>query len=87
LANVIERAVVLGDGPMLIVDSLPSRISGSKPAVIAEAKSYHDAVNLHRRDLILKALADAHGNRAAAAKVLGLHRTHLLKIMKALQLS
>jgi transcriptional regulator with GAF, ATPase, and Fis domain len=42
---------------------------------------------LHRRDLILKALADAHGNRAAAAKVLGLHRTHLLKIMKALQLS
>ena len=87
LANVIERAVVLGDGPTLIVDSLPSRISGSKPAVIAEAKSYHDAVNLHRRDLILKALADAHGNRAAAAKGLGLHRTHLLKIMKALQLS
>lgn len=87
LANVVERAVVLGDGPALTVDSLPTRIADAKPTPGNEARTYHEAVNLHRRSLILKALADTHGNRAAAAKVLGLHRTHLLKIMKALQLS
>jgi transcriptional regulator with PAS, ATPase and Fis domain len=36
--------------------------------------------------VILRALSDARGNRAAAAKALGLHRTHLLKLIKALQL-
>jgi transcriptional regulator with GAF, ATPase, and Fis domain len=37
--------------------------------------------------LIVDALARAQGNRAAAAKILGLHRTHLLKLMKALGIS
>ncbi|MEX0802849.1 MAG: sigma-54 dependent transcriptional regulator [Candidatus Binatia bacterium] len=87
LANVIERAVVLGEGPKLTTDLLPSRIAGTQSTTVSQAKSYHEAINSHRRDLILKALTDAHGNRAAAAKALGLHRTHLLKIMKALQLT
>jgi DNA-binding NtrC family response regulator len=87
LANVIERAVVLGDGPVLTIDLLPARIAGLKPThTTAEAKSYHNTINHHRRDLILKALSEAGGNRAAAAKALGLHRTHLLKLIKALQL-
>jgi transcriptional regulator with PAS, ATPase and Fis domain len=87
LANVIERAVVLGDGPILTIDLLPARIAGLKPTnVAAEAKSYHETINHHRRELILKALSEAGGNRAAAAKALGLHRTHLLKLIKALQL-
>jgi DNA-binding NtrC family response regulator len=87
LANVIERAVVLGDGPHLTIDLLPARIAGSKAtSIAAEAKSYHETINDHRRDLILKALSEAGGNRAAAAKALGLHRTHLLKLIKALQL-
>ena len=87
LANVIERAVVLGEGPKLTIDLLPSRIVGIQSTTVSPAKPYHEAINSHRRDLILKALTDAHGNRAAAAKALGLHRTHLLKIMKALQLT
>jgi len=87
LANVIERAVVLGEGPKLTIDLLPSRIVGIQSTTVFPAKPYHEAINSHRRDLILKALTDAHGNRAAAAKALGLHRTHLLKIMKALQLT
>jgi DNA-binding protein Fis len=29
-------------------------------------------------------LAGAQGNRAAAAKALGVHRTHLMKLLKAL---
>ena len=88
LANVIERAVVLGDGPVLTIDLLPARMADLKTTnnVATEAKSYHKTINDHRRDLILRALSDAGGNRAAAAKALGLHRTHLLKLIKALQL-
>jgi DNA-binding NtrC family response regulator len=86
LANVIERAVVLGDGPTLTVHHLPARVAGHSPPLFMEGQSYHDAVNNHRRELILNALTQAQGNRAAAAKALGMHRTHLLKIMRALQI-
>jgi DNA-binding NtrC family response regulator len=86
LANVIERAVVLGDGPTLTLHHLPSRVVGHLVAPSLEGQSYHDAVNNNRRQLILDALTQAQGNRAAAAKALGLHRTHLMKLMKALQI-
>jgi DNA-binding NtrC family response regulator len=87
LANVIERAVVLGDGPELTVHHLPARVVGAQPAVASDEVFYHDAVNSYRRELIVRALASAQGNRAAAAKSLGLHRTHLMKLLKALRIT
>src|SRR6266496_3730213 len=87
LANVIERGVVLGDGSEFSVDCLPSRVVGDAPITSAETQPFHEAVNSHRRTLIVDALGRAQGNRAAAAKALGLHRTHLLKLMKALRIS
>jgi DNA-binding NtrC family response regulator len=87
LANVIERAVVLGDGPELTVHHLPARVVGAQPPAVSDELSYHDAVNSYRRELIVRALASAQGNRAAAAKALNLHRTHLMKLLKALRIS
>jgi DNA-binding NtrC family response regulator len=87
LANVIERAVVLGDGPALTVHHLPVRVIGSQPRKKPDELSYHEAINTYRRELIVTALAAAQGNRAAAAKALGLHRTHLMKILKALAIN
>jgi DNA-binding NtrC family response regulator len=88
LANVVERGVVLGDGPMFTFDHLPSRVIGEGALPPAEgAQGFHERVNSHRRALIVDALARAQGNRAAAAKALGLHRTHLLKMMKSLGIS
>jgi len=87
LANVIERAVVLGDGATLDAALLPSRIAAVEIAKSPPAQSYHESLNAQRRALILDALAKAQGNRVAAAKALGLHRTHLIKLMKALQIS
>ncbi len=87
LANVIERAVVLADGPELTVHHLPARVVGAQPAVVSDEASYHDSINSYRRELIVRALADAQGNRAAAAKALGLHRTHLMKLLKALRIT
>src|SRR4029453_979965 len=72
--------VVLGDGPILAVHHLPARVIGGQPMNKIEELSYHEAINTYRRELIVSALAPPQGNTAAAAKALGLHRTHLLKI-------
>jgi transcriptional regulator with PAS, ATPase and Fis domain len=84
LANIIERAVVLGEGPALKLEHLPSRVTGHQVRFASASMSFHEAVDSHRRELITQALAEAQGSRAAAAKALGLHRTHLLKLMKTL---
>ncbi|MBI2360206.1 MAG: sigma 54-interacting transcriptional regulator, partial [Deltaproteobacteria bacterium] len=86
LANVIERAVVLGQGPRITLEDLPPRIVGTDPRPRSDSLSYHEATNAYRRELIQKALGQAKGNRAAAAKALGLHRTHLLRLIKALRI-
>ena len=87
LANVIERAVVLGDGPQLTTHHLPARVIGAQPPGGPEGVSFHDAINSYRRELIVRALANSQGNRANAAKALNMHRTHFMKLLKALQIT
>jgi DNA-binding NtrC family response regulator len=84
LANVIERAVVLGSGPSIAPEDLPGRIVNDQGAASSDPPSYREGVNTARRDLIVKALSRTRGNRAAAAKVLGLEAKYLLKLMKSL---
>jgi len=86
LANVIERAVVLGQGPKIALSDLPSRVLGKEPRPTSDSLSYHEAIEAYRRELIIQALTHAQGNRAAAAKALGLHRTHLMKLIKSLNI-
>jgi len=84
LANVIERSVVLGRGPKVAVHDLSPQVRGEQSKTSAESLSYHAAMDASRRELIVEALARAGGNRAAAAKALGLHRTHLMRLIKTL---
>jgi DNA-binding NtrC family response regulator len=84
LANVIERAVVLGQGPKVTPHDLPPRIGGDERETVSDSLSYRHALDVARREVIARALAHTQGNRAAAARVLGLHKTHLLNLMKSL---
>jgi DNA-binding NtrC family response regulator len=84
LANVIERAVVLGQGPNVILHDLPPRIAGDQQESMSNNLSYRHALDVARREVITRALASTQGNRAAAAKILGLHKTHLLNLIKSL---
>ena len=84
LANVIERAVVLGLGSTVNLDDLPSRIAAGKPATASDNLSYREGLTAARKELVLKALSRTQGNRAAAAKVLGLEAKYFLKLMKSL---
>jgi two-component system, NtrC family, response regulator AtoC len=84
LANVIERAVVLGQGPEVTLDDLPPRIVYSEAERTSEGLSYRAAVDAARADVIRRTLVSTRGNRTAAARILGLHKTHLLNLMKSL---
>ena len=84
LANVIERALVLGPGTTITPGDLPPRVVAVATDQTPHGGSYQTAVNAYRRELILNALARTGGNRAAAASALGLHRTHLMRLLKAL---
>ena len=87
LANVIERAVVLGSGPKITLADLPGRIAVLETQISTENLSYRQAMEATRRDLILKALGQSRGNRAAAAKSLGLHEKYFLRLIKTLGIS
>jgi DNA-binding NtrC family response regulator len=86
LANVIERAVVLGRGPRIMIRDLPSRITAVLSEPQPDGISYREAMEAYRRQLITKALSQTQGNRAAAARALGLHEKYLLKLIKDLQI-
>lgn len=87
LANVVESAVVLGQGPELTLHDLPAKIVSTMPKGLRAGFTYHGAIDDYRRELIEKTLAQTQGNRAAAAKILGLQRTYLSRLIKALRVS
>jgi DNA-binding NtrC family response regulator len=91
LGNVIERAVVLCAGDQIAAEDLalpgaapasPSALS-SPSAKIAE---YHEQVKDHKKAIIQAALRQAGGNQTKAAELLGLQRTYLVKLLRALKI-
>ena len=87
LANVIESAVVMGQGPDLTARDLPDKIGSKMAEILQDGFSYHKAIDDYRRELIEKTLGQTQGNRAEAAKILGLQRTYLSRLIKALRIS
>ena len=86
LANVIERAVVLGQGPEIAPHDLPTRIIAVQSEPQSDGISYRDAMDAYRRQLVTRALAQTQGNRAAAARALGLHEKYFLRLLKSLEI-
>jgi DNA-binding NtrC family response regulator len=86
LANVIERAVVLNRGPKMTLEDLPPTIASGDALGPSVDLLYSQNIEAYRRQLILKALSLAQGNRAAAAKALGLQRTYLSRLIKTLRI-
>ena len=84
LANVIERAIVLGSGPNIAIEDLPGLIAAIKTTTVPDDFSYHGAMDTARRDVVQKALTQTRGNRAAAAKLLGLNAKYFLRLIKSL---
>jgi DNA-binding NtrC family response regulator len=86
LANAIERAVVLGQGQEISTYDLPLHPVAVSEKNGGENLSYRQALEIAKREVIVRALAQTDGNRAAAARLLGLHKTHLLNLIKSLRI-
>ena len=90
LENAIEHAVVLGLDSLILPDDLPDAIAeagvSSHVSGAAATMRFHDVVKQGKKDLILRAVEEAHGNYNAAARLLGLHPNYLHRLIKNLQL-
>ncbi len=89
LRNVVERALVLGDGPVLELDDLPPELvhaAPSGPSVTATATTIDPArirtLAELEREAIETALTATGGNKARAAALLGIDRTTLYRKLK-----
>jgi PAS domain S-box-containing protein len=87
LRNVLERMTVLSDGHCLTMDMLPPEVRWSKsdsPAENLSDRVLEEATGTLERKLIISALAQCGGNKAQAAKKLGLARSSLYYRIKNL---
>ncbi len=78
LRNVIERLVVLSEGPSLNRDFLPRNILDSTledPLKLKESTALTDITSEVERKTILKALREVRGNKSKAARALGMPRS------------
>jgi PAS domain S-box-containing protein len=90
LKNVLERSVILSEGPDLRLDflELPETNHCESPWVVEfpPSPSFTSAIGELRRQFIGLALQRTGGNKCAAARVLGISRYALQRQMKALKM-
>ena len=86
LRNVIDRAAIICEGSEILPQHLPEYIQAYRKSSPLESSDgyYHYEIACLERQLITKALRDNGGNRQAAARQLGIHRSLLYKKMKDL---
>ncbi|MBI1982900.1 MAG: sigma-54-dependent Fis family transcriptional regulator [Acidobacteria bacterium] len=86
LQNVIERSLILAEGPQLSVQDLPQEFQ--RLAVTSEIPkgSFHEAVRYFKRELVLSALKAHSGNRLKAARELSISRSYLHRMLKQLDI-
>jgi DNA-binding NtrC family response regulator len=91
LQNIVERAVLLGKGPMLGVQDLPTHLSNGSPvsttiSAAGKRQTLKEALEGPERQIILQCLRENNWNRNETADELGINRTTLYKKMKKLGL-
>lgn len=90
LQNVVERAVLLGKGPVIEVGDLPLEVrtglSTGGGATFTAGQTLKEALEGPERQIILQVLESNGWNRNATADTLGINRTTLYKKMKRLGL-
>ncbi len=88
LQNVVERAVLLGQGSVIQSEDLPRELTAGIPVAMPRASgtTLKEALEGPERAIILSVLEEYNWNRNATAETLGINRTTLYKKMKRLGL-
>jgi DNA-binding NtrC family response regulator len=87
LKNLVERVVILCDGPLLGPGEVQSVLPGARPPRTERARdgaTFHELVEDAEREIILSALSGHAENVTETARALGLERSHLYKKMRGL---
>ena len=85
LANVLERAQILAEDALITVDDLPEDLVTAVPPTPgdeADAHNLHDAQRRH----VLAVLREEKGNKAHAARALGVSRRALYRLLEKYQI-
>jgi transcriptional regulator with GAF, ATPase, and Fis domain len=85
LANAIERAVVLGQGELILPEDLPETVLETAPSFEPGTPigKYHETVGEFKKRLIGEALEAAGGSITRAAELLGLNSTYLHRLIRS----
>lgn len=97
LRNVMERAVIMSQGKEILLCHLPDYLQklnnseeDSMPECIVSSavnsSYYYREIEKLERQMIIRALTQCQGNRAEAARRLGIHRSVIYKKMKDLKI-
>jgi transcriptional regulator with GAF, ATPase, and Fis domain len=86
LENAIERALVLSLTDTIRPEDLPESIVERDSTTGIATAHYHSAVKELKKQLIINALEESHGNFTAAAKALGVHVNYLHRLIRNLGL-
>jgi DNA-binding NtrC family response regulator len=86
LQNVIERSLILSDGPQLAVQDLPPEFKNLAISCEIPAGSFHEALRHFKREMVLGALRAQAGNRLKAAQDLCISRSYLHRLLKQLSI-
>ena len=90
LENAMERAVVLGNTELILLEDLPEHVIESRAIApssnIENGLSYQDAIVQRKRELVLQAFEKSRGNYNHAASILGVHPNYLYRLVRSLKL-
>ncbi|MSU00171.1 AAA domain-containing protein [Tissierella sp. DSM 105185] len=82
LRNILERAINLSMGNLILAEHLPERILNGVnylPNNIEDIIKLKDTIEAVEREAVIKAITLTKGNKTLAAEKLGIHRTALYK--------
>ena len=87
LRNAIERAVVMGNGKEIMPEDLP--IMNQKPVTpgLEIGLDLKNALDKFKKEFIAQNLKHTGGNRSKAAKIMGIQRTYLSRLISQYNLS
>jgi len=85
LENAVQHAVVMAEGPTVETWHLPNSLRGDFEQTVA-GRSYEDEVREFKRRLIMRTLRECGGRKVDAARLLGVARGYLHRLINQLQI-
>lgn len=87
LKNAVERAFIVGEPPYIKTSDMAIALADSLPSVeTGEDKSLKTAVNAFKKSYVTKILEENNWNQTKTAKVLGIQRTYVIRLIDELQI-